>query len=81
MSTWIRPDDLDLDPNNPPEEDGLLRAKWTIDGAATLSEAATMLRAEADSLEKMEKDGWQLQEPVEDDYGFLSFTGKKKKST
>lgn len=81
MTTWIRPDDLELDPNHPPEEDGILRAKWTIDGAETLSEAAAMLRTEALSLEAMEKAGWQLQEPVEDDYGFLSFTGKKKKST
>jgi len=52
-------------------EQEIIRAKWLYDGAATLAEAAAMLRAEADRLEHLGKDGWTLEQPVEDDYGFL----------
>ena len=47
-----------------------IRAKWMIDGAATLSEAAEKLRRNADWLEELEKGGWQFQNKVADDYGF-----------
>jgi hypothetical protein len=43
-----------------------------FDGAETLTEAAQMLRAEADRLETLERDGWQLQGPVSDDYGLIA---------
>ena len=48
-----------------------LRAKWVMDGAATLAEAAAKLRAEADRIEQLGKDGWTLQGPIDDDWGFL----------
>ena len=48
-----------------------LRAKWTMDGAETLAEAAAMLRAEADRIEQLGKDGWTLEGPIDDDWGFL----------
>ena len=48
-----------------------VRAKWSMDGAATLTEAAELLRGHADYLLAMERDGWQLTEPVRDDYGFI----------
>lgn len=44
--------------------DEVIRAKWAMDGAATLSEAAGKLREFADSLEKLEAEGWQLTQPV-----------------
>ena len=53
------------------QETEAIRAKWTIDGAKTLAEAATMLRARADELDKLDKEGWTLEGPVDDDYGFL----------
>jgi len=48
-----------------------LRAKWVMDGATTLAEAAAKLRAEADRIEQLGKDGWTLEGPIDDDWGFL----------
>ena len=56
------------------EPDGIIRAKWCIDGAETLSEAATMLRDFAKYLETLESQGWQLQGLIDDDYGFIAKT-------
>jgi hypothetical protein len=42
-----------------------------MDGATTLSEAATRLRKRANRLEGLESAGWQLEQPVKDDYGFI----------
>jgi uncharacterized protein with GYD domain len=50
----------------------IIRAKWTMDGATTLREAAQKLRAYAGQLEKMEAGGWQLVDEVSDDYGTAS---------
>ncbi len=49
----------------------IIRAKWTMDGAETLSEAASKLRNFADSLVELEREGYRLDGPVADDYGFL----------
>ena len=48
-----------------------LRAKWIMDEATTLAEAAAKLRAEADRLDQLAKDGWTLEGPIDDDWGFL----------
>ena len=42
----------------------ILRAKWVMDGAGTLKEAAEYLRSYAQYLEKIEEEGWQLNEMV-----------------
>ena len=55
----------------PKQDPEPLRAKWTMDGATNLAEAAAMLRAEADRIEQLAKDGWTLEGPIEDDWGFL----------
>lgn len=55
-----------------PENDDIIRAKWVMDNANTLSEAAAQLRAYADELVELEKQGWQLDGPVYDDYGMIS---------
>jgi hypothetical protein len=52
-------------------DEQIIRAKWVMDGAGSLSEAAKLLREFADSLERMESEGWQLDDPIEDDYGYL----------
>lgn len=49
----------------------IIRAKWAMDGARTLSEAAAKLRAFAQALEEWEQDGWQLMGRVDDDYGHV----------
>lgn len=49
----------------------IIRAKWSFDGATTLTEAATMLRNYADFLDKLYKEGWQLEGLIVDDYGYI----------
>ena len=48
-----------------------IRAKCLMDGAETLTEAAAKRRVTAEHLEQMERDGWQLSQPIEDDYGYV----------
>lgn len=57
--------------------DVMIRAKWVMDGAETLGECAELLHAFADELTAMEKEGWQLDHPVQDDYGFISRSKKR----
>jgi hypothetical protein len=52
-----------------PEYETTIRAKWTMDGARTLAEAAQQMRTRADLLDQMAADGWELEDEVADDYG------------
>jgi hypothetical protein len=52
------------------EEVEFVRAKWTIDGATTLAEAAEKSRAFADYLQKLHDEGYVLDGTIDDDYGF-----------
>lgn len=52
-----------------PEHETIIRAKWTMDGASTLPEAAAKLRAFAGKLDRMAAEGWTLEDEVADDYG------------
>ena len=52
-------------------DDTIIRAKWTMDDAKTLSEAADKLEAFAKELRELESQNWQLTKPIEDDYGFI----------
>jgi hypothetical protein len=54
------------------DEPEIIRAKWIMDGATTLAEAAAKLREFADELDRKHAEGWTLRQPVEDDYGFLN---------
>lgn len=58
-------------------EDVVVRAKWQMDGALTLSGAAASLEEYARGLRAMEADGWQLTGPIEDDYGYVTRGGKR----
>ena len=58
------------------DEPEIIRAKWVMDGAKTLQEAAEMLRYESGRLLELAEQGWELIQPVEDDYGFIE---KKEK--
>ena len=51
-------------------EELVIRAKWSLDGATTLAEAAEMARELAENLETLEREGWQLDAPIQDDWGF-----------
>ena len=67
--------DDDVNPADDDEEEPFLesiRAKWSMDGAVTLSEAAEKLREHATWLEELERDGWQLIDPIDDDWGFIT---------
>lgn len=50
-------------------EEQIIRAKWAMDGATTLEEAAGKLEAHAARLRGMAEEGWRLEGAVEDDYG------------
>jgi len=52
------------------------RCKWMADGCTTLAEVAERCRDFAKWMEKLEKDGWQLVRPVEDDYAYVHFVGQ-----
>lgn len=54
--------DLDEHPDSP------VRAKWIMDGATTLAEAATQVREFADYLDGIAAEGYELLDKVEDDY-------------
>lgn len=66
-------DDLDEDVDLDEEDDDydeLVRAKWTIDGATTLAEAAEKARDFSIYLQSLHDEGWVLRNPIDDDYGF-----------
>jgi hypothetical protein len=54
------------------DDEIIIRAKWTIDGAATLEEAAAKSEEFAASLRRLAAEGWELTGPVTGDYGFLA---------
>lgn len=51
--------------------DEIVRAKWTMDGARTLEEAAVLVRGFANHLDDLHQRGFFLREAVVDDYGFI----------
>lgn len=65
----VTPAELDGDMDEITEDD-CIRAKWTIDGATTLAEAAQKAREFADYLQGLHDQGYVLREPIDDDYGF-----------
>jgi hypothetical protein len=52
-------------------DDGMIRAKWILDGAVTLAEAAQKARDFADHLQGLHDQGYILRDPVADDYGWI----------
>jgi hypothetical protein len=54
----------------------VIRAKWTIDGAETLEDAARMAEKFAASLRGLASEGYELDGPVQDDYGWARRHGK-----
>jgi len=54
-----------------------LRAKWTMDGASTLAEAAAMFRREADELERLAAAGFELDQPAENGFAMAVRPGEE----
>ncbi len=57
--------------------DEIVRAKWIMDGATTLAEAADQVRAFANELQELHDEGYVFTQPVADDYGFYVKPGTK----
>jgi hypothetical protein len=55
----------------------VMRAKWTMDGATTLAEAAARFRERADELEALARAGFELEQAVNDDYAFIVRPGEE----
>lgn len=53
------------------EEEVCIRAKWTIDDAKTIDEAIEKLNDFIAYLRSLKEEGWELRDPISDDYGFL----------
>jgi len=52
------------------DEMKIVRAKWALDGARTLNEAAQKVRTFADYLQTLHNEGWVLAGPITGDYGY-----------
>lgn len=65
----IEDEDEDLDEEDF-ENQLLLRAKWSLDGAATMEEAAAKARELADRIDEWRREGYALTQPIYDDYGY-----------
>ena len=57
--------------------DALNTVKWTMDGATTLAEAAARFRERADELDELARAGFELEQPVSDDYAFIVRPGEE----
>jgi hypothetical protein len=62
---------LEDDPDDEEDNDEIIRAKWIMDGAKTLPEAAAMVREFANYLDSLTAEGYELRAEVNDDYGFI----------
>ena len=62
--------DMDYDGTDNPNE-MLIRFKWLGDGASSIDDIIERLKAEISWYTKLKYDGWELQAPIVDDYGYL----------
>ena len=49
----------------------VVRARWVLEGVHSLGEAAMNLRAFAEDLEQLEREGWELVGQMEGDRGVI----------
>ena len=59
----------------------IVRAKWSIDGAQTLEEAAQMAEVFAAHLRAAAAAGFELCEAIRDDYGWVAPGGTRRRET
>ena len=48
-----------------------IRSKWNLDGATSLDDCIRMYKELIEYFENLKKDGWEIVEPVADDYGWM----------
>lgn len=55
------------------EEDDseIIRAKWLYDGCESMDDIIKRLEGQIEYIKKLKNDGWELIQPVDDDYGFM----------
>jgi hypothetical protein len=53
------------------ENHSIIRAKWQMDGSNTLDECVEKLQYFIEHIKYLKTQGWELQKPVDDDYGFI----------
>lgn len=68
-------EEIELEDNESEEFDETknqtIRAKWLLDGAKTLDECVKHCHDFIEYLKGLKADGWELQDPVHDDWGFI----------
>lgn len=64
-------DELAHEDTEEEDENICIRAKWTIDDAKTIDEAIDKLNDFIAYLKSLKEEGWELRDPISDDYGFL----------
>lgn len=77
-------DDGDVDPEqldyvnqvSEEEENSLIRAKWTLDGCDSMDSIINRLGQLRQMYIRLKKDGWEVTQPIFDDYGAM----KQKKT-
>ena len=54
------------------QEGGMIvRAKWTLDGCATIDEVIARLQEQILRFRQLKSDGWEMRDAVNDDYGWM----------
>ena len=54
-----------------------IRARWTMDGARTLTEAARRFRDRAETLEQLARAGFELDQPAENGFAIAVRPGEE----
>jgi hypothetical protein len=62
--------------NEPPEDESeedteIIRSKWALDGCASFDQIVARLGSLIEHYRRLKADGWELVNPIDDDYGFI----------
>lgn len=58
------------------ENQEIIRGKWMLDGCKTLDEVIERLEIVKQSIKEMKEEGWELEDKIDDDYGFMRRTAQ-----
>ena len=76
MPSLIEEEEEDENESYDSEDNVPIRAKWQMDGATTLDEAIVKLQNFIEHIKSLKNDGWELVDPINDDWGFIRRTGQ-----
>lgn len=68
----VTEEELEREEEEEEEEPYIIRAKWSLDGCATIDEIIERLKQQIEEYKQLKEEGWELKEKIDDDYGFLS---------